>query len=237
MLIFLIIIIKNKECFPATLIIPNQAINFSYPNKIDYIKNITIDTIIIYNCSVPLTNISTWTLEEIDPLTNEVLQYINITSNPTANQSNLRVKNGSLKYGLYKFTFNFTIITNDETAAPFISIIYDYIKVVPTGFIVSGFDIAFGDMPITSLNVGPTDTIAFIPAFFSYDSDALSDPKILDYQFYCYLADIDIDLNSNETLNFTNSIYWINPNADLTNEQLNAEGSCIKSAPDQCNQF
>ncbi len=217
------------ECFPATLIIPNRADNFSYPNKLNYIKNITIATTVIYNCSVLHTNISTWTLERIDPLTDETLAYINISRFRGSNTSRLFMPNGTLSYGLYKFTFNFTIITNDETVGPYISTIFDYIRIMPTGFVVSGFNINYGELPQTELVVGPTDTLAFIPAFYSYDSDSLTNPKVLNYEFYCILADLNpAPSASNVSLNFTNDIYWINPNAPLTKEQLDAEDTCFK---------
>lgn len=206
-----------------------MAYNYSLANRIEFVNNVTLTTYITSNCSCPYTNISRYTIQEIDPLTEELIRSINITGFPSSNTASLFLPNGTLKYGLYKFTFNFTIITNDETAAPFVSIIDEYIKIVPTGFVVSGFEIVEGEMPQTTFTVSPTDTIAFIPAYFSYDIDGLSDSKSLDYKFYCILVDENYDLiNPNITLNFTNDLYWISPKDALNREQLEAENTCFK---------
>lgn len=159
-----------------------------------------------------------------------MIRNINITSNPTSSLPRILIRNGSLRYGLYKFAFNFTIITNDETAPPYTSVIIDYIRIIPTGFIISGFEIGFAELPQSTLTVNPIDTVALIPAFFSYDVDFLTDSKTLDYLFFCKLVDVDqqIDLNTNHSNNFTNDIYRIFPNVPLTKEQLEAEDTCFK---------
>lgn len=200
------------------------------PNKVKYIKNVTINVWITYNCSCPNTNISTWTVEEIDQQTGEKIRTVNLYKNPTVKTPDLFIRNGTLKYGLYRFTFNFTIVTNDETAPPFTSIIIEYIKIIPTGFTISGFEIREGDPPKKLVVVSPTDTVAFIPAYFSYDVDRLSDSKQLFYNFYCILVDENYDtLYSNVTLNFTTSLYKINPDQPLTADQLDAEDTCFKT--------
>ena len=173
------------------------------------------------------TNISTWTLQQIDPLTEELLAYINITKLPTYNTSNLFMSNGSLTYGLYKFIFNYTIITNDETVGPYIATTFTYVKIRPTGFIVSGSETFYGEVPQTSFTITFSDSVAYIPAYFSYDMDALTDQKVLTYNFYCILADINT-LSSNASVDFSTDLYAVKPSQPITPEQMEAKDTCFK---------
>ena len=173
------------------------------------------------------TNISTWTIERIDSLTGELLAYINITKLPTSKTSKLLISNGSLTYGLYKFIFNYTIITNDETVGPYIATTFTYAKIRPTGFIVSGEELDFGEIPGTSYTLSFSDTVAYIPAYFSYDMDALTDQKMLTYNFYCILADINPP-TSNSSIEMTNELYSLLPGKSLTPEQMEAKDTCFK---------
>ena len=188
--------------------------------------NITAQTTVIYNCSVVHTNLTQWTVSRIDPLTEEILTIYNLTNNPTQNQTSIFFANGTFKYGLYKFFFNFTLITTDETVSPFVATVTHYIKVVPTGFIVSGFPVGFFEMPQTSYTIGPFDSISLVPAFYSYDADALVNQKTLFFKFYCMIADFSGITN---TTNTTSDLYLMNPNGQLTDEQLAAEDTCFKS--------
>jgi len=209
--------------------VDNYAPNYSEPFKIPYILNVTAHSQVIFNCSVPLTNVTLWTLTQIDPLTGENIQYFNLTQNPTANKTSILISNGTLKYGLYKFFFNFTLITTDETVDPFVATVTHYIKVVPTGFIVSGYPLPFLSMPTTDYTLGPFDSVSLIPAFYSYDADFLVNRKTLYYKFYCMLADIVPTANSNNT-NITTDLYWMNPNGELTEEQINSDDTCFRSS-------
>lgn len=222
--------LNRIDCFPATLIVDNYSPNFSVPFQIPYILNVSAHTTVIYNCSLPnLTNISAWTVSRADPLTGEVLQTYNLSSSPFAisNKTSIFFSNGTFKYGLYKFFYNFTLITTDETVSPFISTVTHYIKVVPTGFIVSGFPVGFWDMPETSFTFGPFDSLSFVPAFYSYDADFLVNQKTLFFSFYCTIA--DLNGASANTTNYTSDLYYMNPNGELTDEQLAADDTCFKS--------
>jgi hypothetical protein len=173
------------------------------------------------------TNISTWTLQQVDRLTSEILAYINITKYPTSNTSSLWMPNGTLSYGFYKFTFNYTIITNDETAKPFIATTFTYVRIRPTGLFVSGFGVDWGELPITSFTYSFSDTIALIPAYFSYDMDGLTDQKMLTYNFYCMLDDIN-HLSTNVSKTFNTNLYAVKQGEPITPEQMEATDTCFK---------
>ncbi len=208
------------------MIVTNYAPNYSVPYRHNFIQNISIITQIIYNCTVRQTNITQWSLYQYDPLTGERLIQFNLSSNPTSVLPNLNIKNGTLKYGFYEFTLNFTLITTDETVSPFVAILTTYIRVVPTGFIVSGFPIDWGELPMTFFTVSPSDSISFIPAFYSYDTDDLAFGKTLYYQFYCML--VDKIPKTNLTNNITDELFSVKPNVDLTTDQLNSGDTCFK---------
>lgn len=185
----------------------------------------------IYNCSVPHKNISQWSLDQIDLLTGESIKSFNLSKNPTQNLTNILILNGTLKYGVYRFFYNFTLVTNDETAEPFTATVIQYVRVVPTGFIVSGFPVTFFEMPQTIYTVGPFDSLSFIPAFYSYDADVLVNEKALYYKFYCQLVDANELSNSNSnSSNMTTELYRIDHKNELTPEQLSAEDTCFKSS-------
>lgn len=119
------------------------------------------------------------------------------------------------------------MVTIDETVSPFIATVTQYVRVVPTGFIVSGFPVSFYEIPETYSEPLPFDTVSFIPAFYSYDTDALVNEKTLYYKFYCMLVDMNAPVNA--TANITNELYYINPKSDLTPEQLEADDTCFKN--------
>lgn len=120
-------------------------------------------------------------------------------------------------------------MTNDETVGPYIATISTYVKLRPTGFIVSGFDINYGDLPQTVSTVFPTDTVAYVPAYFSYDMDALTDQKTLEYQFFCILADIEAPTqSSNVSLNFATELYSIKNGKPITLDQFESPDTCFK---------
>jgi hypothetical protein len=95
---------------------------------------------------------------------------------------------------------------------------YTYFKIVPTGFFLAALNSS------NSLTIGLSDSLLFMPVYYSYDLDKLTDPSLLDYNFYCIL------INKNQSMNnFNQNLYSIKPNVDLTNDQIQSYETCFKS--------
>lgn len=170
------------------------------------------------NCSCYFIITSKWRIFKIN---DTLYTEITLQSNPTATTSNLILSNRMLKYGLYKVEYNINIKVNNPIR---INSTQDlYIKIIPTGFIVSAFD--NGISVNNKLTVGILDTISFIPAFYSYDLDNLTESSSLDYNFYCILR----NNNSILTNDFNQNLYQLKPNVELTQEQLNSPTNCFTS--------
>ena len=158
-----------------------------------------------------------WIANEIDPLTRNFLQKIQINSTNSVNQISLNIPNASLPFGLYQIVFQAIVISPPDQ---FISNTSSYIQVVPATYMIEAISQA------TSLSVGPLDSISFVPAAFSIDPNSLVDPSSLNYSYYCILT----DSNTNLTSSFDQSLYSIQPNAVLSQDQMNAANTCFKSS-------
>lgn len=206
-------------------------------NEIEYTKNITLTTKVIPDCPCSYTVTSVWTIQEIDSSTGVLISDVSISNNPSITTSlqlstdqqsymaKLNLLNGTLKYGLYKFTYAFTIKTNDLVNNTLSSSIFTFVKVIPSGFIVSAFDTQNGFIKInTSISLGLSDSVAFIPAFYSYDLDNLLDPNSLIYNFYCILAAKNTNPN-----NFNQDLYSVKVGEELSQTKISSLDTCFKT--------
>lgn len=164
-----------------------------------------------------------WELNEINPLNGNITNTINLESNPTYNLDYFNITNGSIKYGLYKFTIRLNLIPLNNPTLVLKSSAYSYVKIISSGYILSAFnqDIAIDN----KLSIGLLDTIAFVPAFYSKDLDNLVIFNQLSYNYYCILE----DLNTNLQKSFDDDLHSIKPDTAITNDQMNSDETCFKS--------
>ncbi len=182
-------------------------------------------TQINHNCSFQYTTYYQWEINEINKLNGSFISNLSLSSNPTFNLDYLNITNGSLKYGLYKFIFNFYLISIDNPTLILQSNAFCYIKIISSGYKLSAFnsDIA-SDFKLT---VGLLDTIAFFPVFYSQDFDNLIMFNQLSFNYYCILEDLNTDLL--QIKSFDDNLHLIKPNEAMTNEQINSLDTCFKT--------
>jgi len=91
----------------------------------------------------------------------------------------------------------------------------------PNSFVLNAFPINT-TIENQTIQVGLTDSIAFLPSIYSYDLNDLIDPFKLNYNYYCILAD-------KYPGDFSLDLYSIKPNTVLTQVKINAANTCFKT--------
>lgn len=175
-----------------------------------------------------------WVLSEIDPYSGVTLRTIDYNSIASVSLNSLTLFKAKLKYGVYKLGFSLALnVLQKDVFGLFLSApkvvltsyTESYFKIVPTGFVLAAFNSdLFQNSSSNQLVVGILDSISFVPVFFSYDLDNLTDSNSLEYNFYCCLVSKNQVLN-----NFNQSLYSIVPDVELTSEQIESENTCFKS--------
>ena len=199
-------------------------LNFDQPTVLHYTEEITIISDVNFKCPCMCAkNCATtflWKIYLIDDYTGDNIKEINVLTNEMSAFPNISLPNGTLAYGLYKFILTVNLIVVESTSS-FVTTSFTYIRIIPTGFYLSGFKNL--NLTTNKLNVGFLESISFIPVFFSYDKDGLSDPNSLTYKFYCVLID-----KGQVRDDFDQSLYLIQPDVPLTAEQFNSQNTCFK---------
>lgn len=113
---------------------------------------------------------------------------INITNNPTLIKTELTIIGNTFEYGLYYFLFTVTIQINvgnyTNIQSIFESEAYTYIKIIPSGIIVSG-------LPNSNnyLIIGKSQSVDINPVLNSFDMDYLIKTTQLKFKFFCFQID------------------------------------------------
>ena len=169
----------NYDCQPPTVDILNKASLFYQPSFYKKNQMIVLETNLTLNCGSSLINFKKWTIFQVDPMTGNLRNQIQIMNNPTMEYSELVIQPGVLNYGLYQFAYTVTM----ENSI-FSSQVAHYIQIVPSGIVV--FSMKSGIAEITR---GISQFIILNPLKYSFDVDKIITPDKLTFQFYCQSVD------------------------------------------------
>ena len=181
------------QCQNPTVDIQNRAILFNKPNinKRKYLLKVI--GIIKIDCNATLTNRKEWSIYEVNKLTGEQKQKINLNPNlnPSVNFAEFVLQPYSLNYGLYKFVYHVTMLVSSKST--YSSQSHTFIQIVESGLIISSLNsresITGGTIEITR---GKNQSIEFNPQLNSYDIDGLIATSDLKFKYYCQVIDSGI---------------------------------------------
>lgn len=201
-------------------VILNELTSFSNPLIFQFTDTVNLNVVTSFKCWCLYSNSSQWTINKINPVTGKIIKATAFPASVNStNTSNLILPlNGTLAYGVYQLVYQ-SIMTSPVNQ--YLSNASAFIKVLPEYFNVLGFDSG------ANLTVGPFDSILFTPPFYSFDPNNVISPLTLNYQYYCILMNATSKVQPN---NFNQSVYSIQPNVELTSEQINTPDTCFKSS-------
>ena len=208
------------DCLSPVLIILNGPTNYLNPLIYQYLDTVNINIETIFKCWCLYSNSSQWTINKVDSLTGHVIQPITFPATVNAtNTSNLILPlNGTLAYGVYQLVYQLITIS---PVNQFFSNATVFICVFPGYFNVLGFP------SLANLTVDPMSAISFAPSLYSTDPNSIINPVSLNYKFYCILTDAT---NAVQPNNFNQMLYSVQPNVQLTSDQIKAPDACFKSS-------
>jgi hypothetical protein len=186
------------NCGNPLLDIKNRASVFYNPIVFKRNDMFSIVSIIDINCNMSLKNIKQWSVFRMNETTGTPISMLNINQYEypelflTMYYADLVVRPNNLGYGLYKFVLTVTIL--DTNNMFFSSQIDTFIRIVPSGLIISALSSSImtggGTIIITR---GFTQEIDFNPILNSYDLDSLATIVNLNFKYYCQIIDAGIE--------------------------------------------
>jgi hypothetical protein len=146
------------------------------PGQIYRSSMFSFRTIIYFGCNFTYTQINQWLLNRVD-----IVQTIDLTSNPTSNSPELVMKANSLAYGTYEFIYQVNInVPSMNSGGSFTSSISTFVQIVPTGLAI--FALKNG---ISTILIGYGQTQVLDPTKYSFDFDNVASISTLSYKYYC----------------------------------------------------
>jgi hypothetical protein len=140
-------------------------------------------------CDAFLANAKKWLIYEINEQNGLDMNQIDLVNNPTINYAQLVIQPQTLNYGLYRFVFNVTM-TYRINSTIFSNQVYTYVRIEPSGLILSGLSLSQGIYGGTiEISRGQQQPIAFNPYFNSYDIDSLLVITTLQFKYSCQIID------------------------------------------------
>lgn len=126
-----------------------------------------------------------WQIFQIDRVTYQVIQEIDIEINPTRNSIDFKTMENSLPYGLFKVVLTGTVI-NPLNLKETYSQAETYIQVTNSDILVFGIDNG-----VNQVTIGKIQSFTLNPATYSIDLDQFIQPSSLSFKFYCLLVDLN----------------------------------------------
>ena len=176
------IVVSNAFCFNPILSITNRSSLFYSPTIYNRSNLFFIETTTVINCTDNLNNTKTWFIYKTDPLSGARGAQVKLTNNPTVNYAEIVIQPNSLSYGLYRFLYQVSM-SGPNTVA-FMNQIDTYIKIIPSGIVVSAFNNGLNE-----IRRGLSQNIVLDPVTNSYDLDNLISTSALNFKFYCQILD------------------------------------------------
>lgn len=218
----LITFFSSPDCDLPTVNIAYQS-TLENPTIIEYSSDYVINIQTALNCTCSIFWTKKWIINSIDSVgnvPNQTMQSINSTDSFLS----VTINNETLNYGLYRFVYEFQIITDNRYS--FLTVNTTFFRIIPNRFKVLAFDNRTIQLS-NRLVIGQNEHLSFLPAYYSYNPDYYIDPNSLSYDFYCILTDFNAVINKSALIN--NTLYLIRPNATLSQEELNSPDTCFKS--------
>ena len=159
---------------------------------------------IFFDCNVSYSLAYKWSL-----FRNDTGQYIDLSSNPTWQTTELVMQPFQLLYGLYEFVIQVRVSVTSVTRST-----SKFVLIMPTGIAV--FGIPNG---VSGLLIGSLQSVVLDPRTNSIDLDRLYSPSLLHYTFYCQMY------STNTLTNLASNI------TDLLTYKMNSfsNQTCFKS--------
>ena len=178
----------------------------------------TVSSVISFYCNTNFTYVNQWTLSQIG----QQIINIDLSANPTAQLSELVIKENTLAYGLYRFQFQVTVTFNGNSQISS-NLAETFIEIVPTGLAV--FAIENG---VSSVLIGTKQSFYLQPSVFSLDFDNIIQPSQLNFTYFCKTVN-QSDPNSINTPVGTIDLFSYKLNQALTmDKSLNCFGDNSK---------
>ncbi len=161
------------------------------------------------SCAATVSNQKEWLIYEIDSRNGLDTNQIILSNNPTVDYAELVVQPQSLSYGLYRFVFKVTMVmTSSMNSNVFSSQISTYVKIEPSGIILSSISLSKGIYGGTvEITRGQHQEITFNPFLNSYDIDGLLVITSLIFKYSCQVIDSNIASGYPLMPGTNNSIY------------------------------
>jgi hypothetical protein len=145
------------------------------------------------SCGSILTNQKKWLIYAINEQTGLEMNKIELFNNPTINYAQLVIQPQTLNYGLYKFEYTVAMTLNANTSV-FSSQMSTYVKIEPSGLILSGLSLRQGIYGGTiEISRGQQQPITFNPYLNSYDIDSMLVVRNLNFKYSCQLIDSNVE--------------------------------------------
>jgi hypothetical protein len=126
--------------------------------------------------------------------TNQPINTVDLSKNPTSKLSELVIKGNNVDYGFYKFEL-FVNVTFNVSAMLSSNVVSSYVEVIPGGLAV--YAVKNG---VSNVLIGSNQEFILQPALYSYDLDDVITADKLSFVFYCQT--IGQNFNSTLVMNF-----------------------------------
>nr|AKN21726.1 PKD1L-3 [Schmidtea mediterranea] len=191
-----IISVTTNPCAPPTLLMTYPTYQNSFSPQTEIRSNQIIISGIVSDipCTMTTTNYKLWTAVLIDPNYLTTMKEIDLSSIPTANNSQLIIPPRFLSYGLYKFTLTVTM-DKSITVFTFQSSNFTFLQIVKSPLVVG---LSSGGLTIISRSI--QEDICFTPLIYSQDPD-LNVQDFLNWNWVWTCQE------KNEIMNTSNIVY------------------------------
>jgi len=141
---------------------------------------ISLSSMTYFSCnSFRFASKYSWSAKRLD-----IVQTIDLASNPTLQSSDLVLQPNTLDYGSYMFTLNLNIDIMNSDGSVITQTLSSSLKatrkICPTGIVVNAVKNG-----ISSVMIGSQQNFSLNPALYSADLDNLVAPSVLKFKFYC----------------------------------------------------
>jgi hypothetical protein len=135
-----------------------------------------------FNCSETYQPVYKWSLSQVDSA-DKVISSIDLSGHESASTPQLTIAAFWLDYGIYRFTYNATMIITNQTTP--VSTTVDaslniYVQIEATS--LSLFGLPNG---VNYVQLGSKQSITLAPRLYSYDLDGVIPIDLLTLKYYC----------------------------------------------------
>jgi hypothetical protein len=145
-------------------------------------------TLVSFSYSAAYTPTYQWSIFKLDSTTLAPTTQVDLTANPTAVTTNLKLPSNTLTNGLFVIYFQFTAVMPDPKVQVTSAKKSTYINTIPNGLSISALP-----NNVASFTLGPAQNLTLNPAAYSYDYNSVANMSNLTYSFYC------MKMNRNQT--------------------------------------